>query len=325
MWRYIVKRLLWMILIIFCVAILIFTVMYFVPGDPARIILGETASAEAIAETRAKLGLDQPYLVQLKNYLVQTFIHFDLGESYITGLPVAEEFADRLPRTFLLGLLTMLVGCGLGIPLGIYSAIRRDHLFDHILRVLSMLGVSLPAFWVAILLVQLFSLQLGWLPSHGIGGVEYWILPIVAGSLSGIGSNARMTRSAVLDTVKADYVTTARAKGQTERKVITRHMLPNAMIIIVSMLSGQFANLIGGSAVLETVFSFPGIGLYMVNAISNRDYPVIRSCVLILAIFSSFMVLLTDLAYAWLDPRIRAQYEGRKKSSVRKEKAQATA
>lgn len=202
----------------------------------------------------------------------------------------------------------MLFGCASGIPLGIFCAIKRDSFFDHILRVVSMVGVSLPNFWLAILLVQLFSQNLGWLPSHGIGGIQYWILPVVAGSLAGIGSNARMTRSAVLETVKADYITTARAKGQTERKVISAHMLPNAMITIVSTLSGQFANLVGGSVVLETVFSFPGIGMYLMNAVSNRDYPVIRSCVLILALFAAVMVLLTDLIYAYLDPRIKAQY-----------------
>lgn len=308
MWRYIVKRLLWMIIIFFCVSILIFTVMYFVPGDPARIILGDAAKAEDLAEVRARLGIDQPFLVQLGRYLRQTFLEFDFGTSYMTNLPVMSEFASRLPRTFLLGLINMAVGCAVGIPLGIYSAIKRDSIYDHVLRVLSMVGVSLPNFWLAILLVQLFSQKLGWLPSHGIGGIKYWILPVVAGSLAGIGSNARMTRSAVLETVKADFVTTARAKGQSEGKVISAHMLPNAMIPIVSILSGQFANLIGGSVVLETVFSFPGIGMYLMNAVSNRDYPVIRSCVLILALFAAVMVLLTDLVYAYLDPRIKAQY-----------------
>lgn len=308
MWRYTIKRLLWLVIIFFCVAVLIFTVMYFVPGDPARIIMGETATEQELFDCRERLGLNDPYHIQLGRYLYDTFIRFDFGTSYMTHLPVSNEFVSRLPRTFLLGLITMLVSVGFGIPLGIYSAIHRNGIMDHPLRVVSMIGVSIPNFWLAMLLVQLFSVKLKWLPPLGIGGIEYWILPVISGALGGIGSNARMTRSAVLETVRADYITTARAKGQTEGIIIGRHMLPNAMIPIVSALGGQFSSLIGGSVVIEMVFSFPGIGTYMMTAVSNRDYPVIRSCVLILALFAAVMVLVTDLAYAYLDPRIKAQY-----------------
>ncbi len=308
MWKYILQRLLWLLVTVFCVSIMIFTIMFFIPGDPARIILGDSATAAQLADYHERMGLDDPFFVQLARYLYQTYIQFDLGTSYKTGLSVMSEFAERIPRTVGLSLWTIVIGCGVGIPLGIYSAIRRNGIMDHSLRIVSMILVSIPNFWLAMLMVQLFSQKLGWLPSYGIGGFQYWILPILAGGLGTVGSNARMTRSAVLETVRADYVTTARAKGQSEGVVIVRHMLPNAMIPIVNSLSGMLANLIGGSVVVETVFSFPGTGLYLMNGISNRDYPVIRSCVLILAVFSTLMVLLTDLVYAWLDPRIKAQY-----------------
>lgn len=308
MWRYIVKRLFWLIITTICVALLIFTVMWFVPGDPARLILGTEASAADVAALRDKMGLNEPFLVQLGNYMKDTFLHFDLGTSYVYKVPVIKEFATRLPRTLLLGMISFLLNMIVGIPLGITAATHRNSFRDQGLLIFAMIFISVPQFFLGLMMVVLFSLKLGWLPPSGIDSWQCWIMPVLAISLSGIAQVARQTRSSVLETIRSDFVTTARAKGLAERKVIYKHMLPNALIPVVSDLGMQLSMIIGGSVVIESLFSFPGIGTYMLTGIQSRDYPVIRSCVLILAIFSAVVVLLVDLLYAFLDPRIKAQY-----------------
>lgn len=308
MWRYIVKRLFWLIITTICVALLIFTVMWFVPGDPARIMLGTEASAADIAALRDKMGLNDPFLVQLGRYLSDTFLHFDLGTSYVYKVPVMQEFSVRLPRTLLLGLIAIVLNMVIGVPLGISAATHRNSFQDQGLLFFAMVFISVPQFFLALVMVVLFSLKLGWLPPYGIDSWKCWIMPILATSLSSIAQVARQTRSSVLETIRADFVTTARAKGLAERKVIYKHMLPNALIPVVSDLGMQLSMIIGGSVVVESIFSFPGIGTYLLTGIQSRDYPVIRSCVLILAIFAAVVVLLVDLLYAFLDPRIKAQY-----------------
>jgi peptide/nickel transport system permease protein len=323
MGRYIAKRLLALVAIIICVAIIIFTIMYFIPGDPALISLGASSTLEERAEYRARLGLDDPYVVQLGRYLYNTFIKFDLGESYITGASVSRGFAQRLPRTLGLGLLCLGINIIVGIPLGITCARKQNSWIDHLISILAMIGVAIPGFWLALLMVQLFSQKLGWLPAMGISGApfmdwQYWVMPVIAGSLGSIANNLRMTRSAVLETIRADFVTTAKAKGLSENKVTYKHMLPNALIPILSQLGGQFGMVISGTVIIETVFSFPGVGMYMLDGINNLDYPVVRGCVLILAIFSAAAVLLVDLAYGLIDPRIKAQYISYGKGGGRK-------
>ena len=306
MWRYIVKRLLWLAVITVCVAILIFVVMWFVPGDPAQIILGSVSAAD-IAALREKMGLNDPFLVQLGRYLWD-LLHLDFGVSYTYKIPVIDAFAQRLPRTVLLGMFSIVLNVLVGIPLGISAARHRNSFRDQGLLFFAMLVISMPQFFVAQVLVILFAVKLGWLPPFGIDSWQSWILPIMSSALSGIAQIARQTRSAVLETIRADFVTTARAKGLEERKVIYKHMLPNALIPVVSDLGMQLSFIVAGSVVIESVFSFPGIGTYMLNGINGRDYPVIRGCVLLLAIFSAVVILLVDLVYAYLDPRIKAQY-----------------
>jgi peptide/nickel transport system permease protein len=316
--RYVLKRLGWLILTTLVVAILIFTIMYFVPGDPGRLILGNTATEEEIYNYDEQLGLHDPFIVQLGRYMSDTFLHLDLGTSYIFKVPVVSEFASRLPRTLILGLLCMVISAVIGIPLGILCALKRNSILDHGAMVIAMLGVSVPQFWLALMMVILFSLKLGWLPPYGFGGIEYWVMPVIAGSVGGIAMNARQTRSAVLETIRADFVTTARAKGVHEQSVIYKHMLPNAMIPIINLLGGTFAMAIGGTVVIESVFQFPGVGYYMLQGITQRDYPVVRSCILILAIFSTLAMLIVDLVYAYLDPRIKAQYVNSSAKRVKK-------
>ena len=308
MWKYVLKRLGWMVITMLCVAVLIFTIMWFVPGDPAQIILGAGTSQADIDALREQMGLNRPFLVQLGEYMVNTFLKFDLGTSYVYHVPVIDEFMLRLPRTLGLGLLSILISSSIGIPMGVQAALHRNKWQDQGTLLMSMVFISIPQFWLALEMVVLFALKLDWLPVSGIGGIEYWVMPVIANSIGHIAMNARQTRSAVLETIRADFVTTARAKGLQEKKVIWKHMMPNALVPIINMLGQSFGAVVGGTVVIETVFAFPGIGTYMLTGIQGRDYPVIRSCVLILAIFAALIVLGTDLVYAYLDPRIKAQY-----------------
>ncbi len=308
MWRYIVKRLLWLVIIVLCVAVLIFTVLWFVPGDPAKIILGTEAPAADIEALREQMGLNKPFIVQLGTFMRDIFLRFDFGISYIYKVPVIKEFGIRLPRTALLGGISLVLNMLFGIPLGILAAKKRNSILDRGLLVVSMIFSSMPQFFFALVMIALFSLTLAWLPPFGIGEWYCWIMPVLATSLSGIAMTARHTRASVLETIRADFVTTARAKGLEERVVTYKHMLPNALIPVISDLGMHLSGIIGGSVVIETVFAFPGVGQYMLTGISSRDYPVVRGCVLILATFSAIVMLLVDLAYAFVDPRIKAQY-----------------
>ena len=318
MWRYILKRLLWMIVTMVCVAILIFTIMWFVPGDPAQIMLGAGASHADILALREQMGLDRPFFVQMGEYMYNTFLKLDFGTSYVYRVPVIQEFMTRLPRTLGLGIISIIISAIIGIPMGVQAALHRNKFQDQGVLVASMVFVSVPQFWLALEMIVLFSLVLGWLPASGVGGVLYWIMPVIANSIGNIAMNARQTRSAVLETIRADFVTTARAKGLKEKSVIWKHMMPNALMPIIHMLGMSFGHVIGGTVVIERVFAFPGVGQYMLKGIESRDYPVVRSCVLILALFAAVVVLITDLAYAYLDPRIKAQYiatgKGKKKA-----------
>lgn len=311
MWRYVLKRLAMMVFVILGVAILIFTIMYFVPGDPAQIILGSSATPAELEEKRRQMGLDQPYIVQLGTYLRDTFIRFDFGTSYKLGTPVIDELRVRFPRTLKLAVLCILVQTVIGVPLGVTAAVHQGKWQDTAAILFSMLGMSIPGFWLALMSILLFSVKLGWLPAYGIGTWKHWVLPVITNSIGGIAMNARQTRSAMLEVIRSDYITTARAKGVKEHDVIYKHALPNALIPIITMVGTGFATALGGTVIAESVFSMPGVGLYMTTAITNLDYPIVRSSVVLLAIAFSFIMLLTDLVYAFVDPRIKAQYAGK--------------
>lgn len=306
--RYIIKRLLLTILVVVGAAVIIFTVMYFVPGDPVDAILDADATPEAIAAVRAQLGLDQPFFTQLGNFLFNAFIRFDLGNSWVRGTSVVAGVMDRLPRTFLLGILTVLIICVFGIPLGVTAAIRRGKWQDRGLILASMVFISVPEFWLALMLIIVFALKLNVVPAFGITTWTCYVLPVVSGGVSGICNVARQTRASVLECVNADYVVTARAKGMKERLVTYKHMLPNALIPVITIAGNYFARCVGGTIVIEKIFSFPGLGMYLTDAISSRDYPIIRGCVIIMAAFTALIMLLIDLAYAFVNPQIRAQY-----------------
>ncbi|MCD8073896.1 MAG: ABC transporter permease [Lachnospiraceae bacterium] len=314
MWKYIVKRLLWSIVIMVGAGIIIFLLTYFTPGDPAAQLIGSDASAADLAALRAKLGIDKPFLQQLVTFLYNSFIKWDWGTSWTYNEPVMSTILSRLPRTAIIGFGQMILTVAIGIPLGIFAARHQGHWQDYGVLGVCMVLVSLPDMWVALMFVLLFSLQLHWLPAYGIGGPQYYILPIVSGVMGGIAGQARLMRSGMLEVIHSDFVTTARAKGQSEDLIVRKHILPNALMPVITMLGGSLALVVCGSAIVERLFSIPGVGLYLLDGISYRDYPIIRGCTLFFATFSALVYLLLDLVYAWIDPRIKAQYTSGKKS-----------
>lgn len=316
MGRYVLKRLLWMIPIVLGVAILVFSMMTVCPGDPAQTILGSTALESDLANMREQLGLNDPFLVRLADYLSEVFLHGNLGASWITKVDIASSIADRLPRTLALSLFTLLISFGLGIPLGIVAATHQNRWQDSLCMVFALIGVAIPNFWLALLLVIQFSVKLGWFPPMGIDeGLICYVLPALSGCMGTLASCARQTRSSMLDVIRADYITTARSKGVPERLVIYKHALKNALIPIITMLGAAFGRLLGGMMIIETIFSIPGMGTYIITAVNNRDYPVVQGGTIFLAITFSLCMLAVDLLYAAVDPRIKAQYASTKKKA----------
>ncbi len=310
MLRYIGKRVFMMLFVILGVVILVFSLLYITPGDPARLILGATATDAQVSALRLKLGLDDPYFVRLGKYLYNLVTKFDLGTSFRTGESVTAEIARRFPVTMTLGILGLAVSTFIGIITGIFSAVKQYTWTDKISNLVAVVCASMPAFWFAMELCILFALKLRWLPATGIDqGVRSYVLPVLTMGLTGAAGTFRFTRSSMLDCIRMDYVQTARAKGQNEFKVITHHVLKNAMIPIITLVGNGLGYIIAGSVVIESVFSIPGIGSNMLLAISTRDYPIIQGSVLILAISISVFNLFADLAYALFDPRISAQFK----------------
>lgn len=308
MTRYIIKRILWLIPVILGVAILIFTIMFFVPGDPAQIILGASATQQQVAELRHQMGLDDLFIVQLGRYLRDTFLRFDLGSSYINKMPVMGSLLQRFPYTAIIALVSCFLQVIIGIPLGVLAATHHNKWQDRVSVVGAMIGISIPNFWLASMLVLLFAYHLRWLPGTGIDSWTSFILPCVCTALAGTANEVRYTRTYMLEQIRSDYVVTARAKGLPERLIRYRHALPNTLIPLITGIGGSLGAAFGGTVIIENVFSIPGIGQYMVNAIGNRDYPVIRGSVIMLSILFSLIMLLVDIAYAFIDPRIKAQY-----------------
>ena len=313
MGRYVLKRIGWLILILIAAAIVVFTLMYLTPGDPAELLLGVEATEEVLAAKRAELGTDRPYIVQLFDYLINVFLKFDFGNSWRYRVEVMKELGNRLPRTLIVGGFGMLLNVFIGTILGIFAATHEGKWQDSMTMFIAMFFVSAPGFWVAMMSQILFAQKLRWVPPSGIATWTCYILPVICGSLGGIAINARQSRSAMLEVIRADFVTTARAKGQKEKVVVRKHMLPNAMMPIITGVGGGLAHVVAGSAVMEQVFSIPGIGQYMLSGVNQRDRPVVCGCVIFFAGFTGISMLVMDLCYAFLDPRIKAQYASGKK------------
>lgn len=309
MYKYILRRFMLLVPVIIGVTFIIFTMMYITPGDPARIMLGESATSEAVAMLREDLGLNDPYLVQFGSYVKKAVLEQDIGRSYVTKRPVTTEVLDRFPATLKLAAFAIIIAVAIGIPVGIISATKQYSLFDNVAMVVALLGVSMPNFWQGLLLILLFSVNLGWLPASGFSSFKHMILPAITIGTSTAAVITRMTRSSMLEVVRQDYIRTARAKGQVESKVINRHALKNALIPIITVIGLQFGYLLGGAVLTESIFAIPGVGRLMVESIKSRDFPVVQGAVLFIAITFSLVNLFVDIMYAYVDPRIRSQYK----------------
>jgi len=307
MHKYVLRRILMMIPVLLGAMLVIFTLVYITPGDPARILLGERAPEEAIATLRAEMGLDRPFLVQFVGY-VSRVVRLDLGTSFSTRRPVFEELSFRIPSTALLAGMSLLVAVLIGIPLGIICSIRHNSIFDSVATVLGLVALSVPNFWLGLMLVLLFSVNLDWLPVSGFATPMHWILPSLTIGLSLAGEFMRFTRSSMLEVVRQDYIRTAWAKGQKESAIILRHALKNALIPLITVVGLSFGGLMGGAVLTETIFAIPGVGGFMVQSIAARDFPIIQGGVLMIAVIFSFVNLIVDVLYGFADPRIRSQY-----------------
>ena len=285
------------------VVLLIMATIDLIPGDPAALMLGEGATQEMVQRLRKSLDLDQPLPVRYVRY-VGRLVQGDLGRSIREGRRVNEEIADVWPATAQLGLVALVLATAVGIPLGVLSARWPYSLFDNLVRIVSLFGLSMPIFWTGIVLIVVFSLWLGWLPAGGRGTGLHLVLPAVTLATPTIAMLARMTRSTMLEVLREDYIRTARAKGAGQRRVLVRHALRNALIPIVTVMGLQTGQLLGGAVLTETVFAWPGIGRMLVRAIFARDYVLLQGGVLVLAVTFVVINLLVDLSYAALDPRI---------------------
>jgi peptide/nickel transport system permease protein/oligopeptide transport system permease protein len=302
--RYVARRVLQLVPTLLAVSFLIFLMVRLIPGDPALLIAGENATPELIASIRERLGLDRPLFVQYATYLGH-LLRGDLGTSLRTHRPVAEEVAVRLPATLQLAIAAGLIFTVLGVLLGVAAGVGRGRWPDHLVRVLSLVGVSSPGFWIGILLMLTFSLQLRLLPAAGRGTLAHVVLPAVTASLVGIALVARLVRTSIIEILGEDYVRTAWAKGLARPAVVYRHVLLNALIPAVTILGLEFGALLGGLVVVESVFAWPGTGKLLIDAIRMRDYPVVQSLVLLFAFMLAIVNLLIDLLCGLLDPRIR--------------------
>lgn len=334
--QYILRRLLNLLPVLLGITLLVFTLLHLIPGDPAVVILGERATPEQVAALRERLGLNQPLPLQYLIFL-WNLVRLDFGTSIISGVTIAEEIKTRWPATFELSVAAMLIAIILGIPAGVLAAVRKNSAVDNLTMSTSLLGVSMPVYWLGLLLIYLFAVNLNWLPPSGRISIDagfnfkpitnfyvldallqldfkalkdvlaHLVLPALTLSTIPLAIIARITRSAMLEVLSQDYIRTARAKGQLERWVIFKHALKNALLPVVTIIGLQFGTLLGGAILTETIFSWPGIGSWIYEGILARDYPVVQGGVVFVAVAFVLINLLVDLSYALLDPRI--QYE----------------
>lgn len=315
MHKFIARRILMLIPVMLGVTFLVFFIMALRPGDPAVMILGEGATDESVAILREELGLNDPLIVRYANYM-KDLLRGDMGISYKTQLPVMPQILERFPNTVLLAITSMFVALLIGIPIGIISAKKQYTLIDNTSMVFALIGVSMPNFWFGLVVVMLFSLKLRILPSSGMGvgfvGVALsLILPALTLGTGAAATVTRMTRSSMLEVIRQDYISTARAKGIKESQVTHRHMFKNALIPIITVVGLQFGYLLGGAVLTETVFSWPGLGRFMVEAIKTKDTPVVLGTVIFMSVTFSMVNLLVDILYAYVDPRVKSMYKSR--------------
>ena len=301
---YTIKRILQVIPVLLIISFICFMMIRLVPGDPVANMLGVNASKEAIAAQRAELGLDKPLLTQYGDFLVKA-LQGDLGKSITTRRPVIDEIAQRYPATLKLALGATVFAAVVGITFGVLSAVKQNKLTDNVIMVFSLLSVSTPSFFLALVMMLLFSIHLGWLPSMGLRTPLHYVLPIITLGMQSVGLIARTTRSSMLEVLRQDYIRTSRSRGISQAVIVMRHAFKNALIPVVTVVGLRFGGLLAGSMLVDAVFSVPGIGRFMVDGVLKRDYPVVQGTVLVLATTFVLVNLAVDLIYALIDPRIK--------------------
>lgn len=307
MLKFILRRCLMMIFVVIGISFLVFCIMEIMPGDAAITILGPYATEESLAALRAELGLDQPFLTRYFSYMFN-FVQGELGVSYRTQYPVATELLGRIPCTLKLSFGALVFVILIGVTIGIVSAVKQYSLIDTISLLLTMIATSMPAFWLGLLLMLLFSLRLGWLPATGATTIKHFILPWTTLAVGYMGLLVRMTRSSMLEVIRQDYIRTARAKGAEESTVIMKHALRNALLPIITVIGLNLGQMIGGSLVTETVFALPGVGTLLLSAIRQQDIPVVMATIMFIAVAIGIINLVVDILYAFVDPRLKTQY-----------------
>ena len=303
--------------IILGISIIVQVLIDITPGDPVLVKLGGQATPEQIAQERENLGLNDPLPVRYGRYMWGV-LRGDFGRSLVSNRPVFEEMATRFPYTLLLAVLSICLSILIGIPLGVYAATHQNTWKDNAAMFVALFCVSMPSFWFGLMLIQRFAVKWRWLPVAGVGDWKGWILPAISMALGITATIARQTRSNMLEVTKQDFITTARAKGLSERKIRYRHALKNALIPVIMVIGNLFGTLLGGVLIAETIFSLPGLGMYTINGLNTRDYPIIQSSVLLLSVLFSIVILLVDIVFAIIDPRIRSQYTRRRRGKEKR-------
>ena len=312
MLKYIIKRILWIIPILIGVTIVVFTILYFSPGDPAYLALGDNATPEAVEAYRIEMGINGTYWERLGRTLLG-LIQGDLGISYRSRTPVLDELLVRFSVTFNISAWSIVLGIILGIFFGIVAALKQNTILDSLCTGCALFGISMPMFWQGLMLILIFSVGLGWLPASGYGNSwTQMIMPVVALGVNSSATIMRTTRSSMLEVMRQDYIRTAKAKGQTYWMVILRHALKNAMIPIVTVIGLQLGVLLAGSIVTEVIFSINGVGKYLVDSMNARDYAAVQGCVLLIAFVSAILNLIVDIIYTCIAPRMKTMYESAK-------------
>ncbi len=306
--KYILQRLCMMVVVVLGISFIVFTIMNLTPGNPAQLILGQSASPEQVAKLEAELGLNEPFFVRYFDYITDMF-RGEFGNSYQTKLPVFEEILSRFPTTLTLSAVAMFFAALIGVPVGVISAVRQYSFVDAVSTVAALIFASIPSFVLGLVLMLVFALNLHWLPATGIQDITGYILPAVTLSTATMATLVRMTRSTMLEVLKQDYIRTARAKGAEEKSVILRHSLRNALLPIITIIGVDFGYLLGGTVVIESVFAISGLGSLLITSIRMKDTPVVMAAIMFVTIAYSLVNLIVDIVYAYIDPRIKSQYE----------------
>lgn len=308
MGKYILQRLGMMVVVVLGISFIVFTIMNLTPGNPAQLILGQSASPEQVARLEAELGLNEPFFVRYFDYITDMF-QGEFGNSYQTKLPVFEEILSRFPTTLTLAAVAMFFATLIGVPVGVISAVRQYSFVDAVSTVAALIFASIPSFVLGLVLMLVFALNLHWLPATGLQDISGYILPAVTLSTGTMATLVRMTRSTMLEVLKQDYIRTARAKGAEEKSVILKHSLRNALLPIITVIGVDFGYLLAGTVVIESVFAISGIGSLLITSIRMKDTPVVMAAIMFVTIAYSLVNLLVDIIYAYIDPRIKSQYE----------------